>query len=336
MANNSSTFNFKKLPLGFLLALLLIASFELANALLDNYFYQPPYDGLRIKFKNELSMNSKNKYDFLILGDCYPLIGIIPKIIQDRTGLTGFNFSTHVVYSIFSSYCYFKNYLAHCAKKPKYVLVSYLPVSCALTHQDIEKDSLGVFYDFKDHNEVTFFKEFGLKAFPLMFSSLKHAYLYKDPDNILPFVQSIPDNRTKADLFMQKVLTDNGRDNLVEDNIYLTFKDNEDYKPFEVSPFFDKYLRAILDLARTNHIQVIYVVPSHAAEVYKKQKAWGNTDKYLQYLANLQKENPNLVILNPQNDFDQTFSYSGEFHLNFWGAMNLSSDLARELSVLER
>ena len=92
VAKNSSIFNSKKLPFGFLLALLMILIFESLNVLFDDYFYRPPYDGLRIKVKNELSVNPKNKFDFLILGDCYPLIGIIPKIIEDRTGLTGFNF----------------------------------------------------------------------------------------------------------------------------------------------------------------------------------------------------------------------------------------------------
>ena len=113
------------------------------------------------------------------------------------------------------------------------------------------------------------------KTIPLMIPSLKHQYLFKDFSTVFPSLKSLITDSNKITPYIQDVLNKKGRDALVEDNIYLVLKDKEDYVRFDVSTFFDKYLRAILDLANSNNIKVIYVIPTRPLEIYKKRKRLG-------------------------------------------------------------
>ena len=318
-------------------ALLIIIAFESMNALFDDHFYQAPYDGLRVKLKNELSLDPKNKLDFIVLGDCYPLIGIIPKIIEGRSGLHGFNFSTHLAYSIFSSYCFLKNYLGHCAQNPRYIILSFLPESCRLTKKEIEQDDFAYFYDFSKHNAISFIREFGLpKSIPLMVPSLKHQYLFKNPLESIPVFKSMIKDSNKADEYIEQVKADKGRSDLVEDNIFITFPvKNKLLEKFQISEFFDSNLRSMLDLAKRDNITVIYIIPTRPAETYKAEMSSGTAQAYLDYLRSLQIKYPGLIVLSPQKDFDQVFSYSGDLHLNFWGSMSLSGVVAGKIRELQ-
>ena len=232
VVKNLSTFNFKRLPIGFLLALLVILLFESLNLLFDDYFYKPPYVGLRVKIKNEILHNANNRFNFLILGDCYPLTGVIPDVIEAKTNLTGFNLATHVDYTILSSYCVLKNYLATCVKKPKYIIISFLPMSCSLTKEEIVSNDMRYFYDFSRNNELSFIKEFGFKQSVLfLIPSLKHQYLWKNILNEISTLKFLVRNSNKVVPFVNDVQAKRGYASCDEYKIFMeTVEEEKNYK----------------------------------------------------------------------------------------------------------
>lgn len=126
--------NSKRFPYGFLIALLFVLAFEFANAFFDNYFYSPnaewpvtPFEGLRLKLKNELALSKEKAFDIIILGDSHGHISIIPKIIEEQTRLTCFNFSLFGAQGTLAPYWMFRNYLKSHDTKPKYVIVEFSP-----------------------------------------------------------------------------------------------------------------------------------------------------------------------------------------------------------------
>lgn len=427
MAKHLSTSNFKKLPVGFLLALSAVFIFESLNVLFDKYLYNPPYDGLKVYIKNEISYKHENKLDFLVLGDCYAITGINPVEIEARSGLSGFNLALYVRSTIFSSYCFLKNYLATCARKPKYIILSFRQESCAISKENIEQALLPYFYDFKNKNEMSLIHEFGFKkAYVFLLPSLKHQYLFSHGFKGLGFLWSgrwgysadefsdgftvqglvealryrgidMPEG-SGLDYINDHILTDRdlykkyersiaakyGQDPLANgynlsknelqrfnrslidlgdsekspQNPWSFLKDSDKvdafiadiYKAkgfeetqsswgfylsssipqvekFKVTGFFDKYLRAILDMARRNNIKVIYVMPTYYLEDYRAEEALGNPEAYQEYLQGLNIGN-RFTVLFPEQDLKSKYLYANQQHLNFYGSLTLSADVA--------
>ncbi len=337
MAKNLFTFTFKKLPVGFLLALLGIFMFESFNILFDRYLYKPPYDGLKMYTENKISQNKKNKFDYIVLGDCYVHFGVMPANIDKITGLTGFNLANDVGQTIFCSYCFLKHYLEKCAHKPKYIILSFLRQSCALTKMDIEDSNQGYsFYDIKDDNELSIINEFGLKnAYVYLIPSLKHQYLFEIKFKNFYKQCSILKNTHKADLFIQNFWKAKGYDSQPDVKDFTSGTYKPEIEKFKVSEFFDKYLRAILDLANSNNIKIIYTIPTDYRERYEEEKSAGAVDAYISYLERLKIEKKNLVIFYPEWDLEQKYLYAYPQHLNYNGTLVLSSDLAHKIIELE-
>jgi len=338
VAKNLFTFTFKKLPVGFLLALLGIFMFESFNILFDKYLYKPPYDGLKLYTENKISQNQKNKFDYIVLGDCHVHFGVMPVYIDKITGLTGFNLANDTGQTIFCSYCFLKHYLEKCAHKPKYIILSFLRQSCALTKMDIieyRKQDYS-FYDIKDDNKLSIINEFGLKnAYVYLIPSLKHQYLFKAKFKDLFRLWSIPKNLNKAKLFIQNIWIAKGYNSQPDVKDFTTGKYKPGIEMFKVSEFFDKYLRAILDIARSNNIKVIYTIPTDYKDHYEEEKSAGAVDAYINYLERLRMEYKNMIIFYPEQDIEQKYLYAYPQHLNYHGALKLSDDLAYKIIELE-
>lgn len=111
--------------------------------------------------------------------------------------------------------------------------------------------------------------------------------------------------------------------------------DKMDIEPFEVTRFFDKYLRAILDLAGKYNITVIYSMPTTFGEAYEEERKIGSVEDYIDYLVHLSLEKHNLVVFYPQQDLKPKLFYENQDHLNFYGSLALSNDIGDKINELE-
>jgi len=331
VVKNSFTLNFKRLPTGCLLALLFIALFEIFNVIFDDYFYYTPFDGFRIKIKNELSQSYGNSFDILAVGDCYGIVGIMPAVMESETGLTCFNFSTHRHQTILASYCLLKNYLERCLKKPTYIIVSFL----YLTMRDQESTlRQAFFYDYLKGNLGTIIKEFGIEScVKFLIPSLKHQGVLAAHTQNFSFLDF---QRKELDEFRKRVIYfDKG---YYPRNSERVFKGNN-VKPilpdFSVSPFFKKYLDKIFDLAQRNHISLIYLVPTVPFVGEKQNKKYTDIKGYNDYIRWLKKKYADLIILSPQDMLYQKDLYRDAVHLNERGARILSLYLSQKINKLK-
>ena len=163
MERNSSISSSKKWPAGCLVGIFLISVFGALMVHFDNYIYISPYLGLRMKMKNEMCQTRGNEYDVLALGDCYNLVGIDFKVIDEKTGLAGFNFATHAMETILAAYCMFDNYIKYNEKKPDVLVLGFIPRNCAVTLEKIKEVNIVHLYNFGKGNLGLFLREFGLK-----------------------------------------------------------------------------------------------------------------------------------------------------------------------------
>ena len=343
--------NSKKFPYGFLIALLLILVFEFANACFDNYFYSPaaewpftPFEGLRLKLKNDLALSKEKAFDIIILGDSHGHISIIPKTIEEKTLLTCFNFSLFGAQGTLAPYWMFRNYLKSHDTKPKYVIVEFSPfLEQIYPPEEISANALTRFYDFKKGNIKAFIEEYGVvKGIKFMLPSLKHQERLKDFIKN-PLAVEIPSKTQLAD-FSNQFYFDKG---------YYPKEANKSYPPkskesgyeaffrfnidkFSMSPFMQKYLRGILDLAKENQIKIIYYIPPHPPYLYDIPKVSGYIRQHDDFINSLKKEYPDFFIINPRDMFKQNDLFLDIYHLNGKGAPLLSEFLAGKINELNR
>ncbi|MFH1877218.1 MAG: hypothetical protein ABH883_00215, partial [Candidatus Omnitrophota bacterium] len=186
MEKNLFIFNFNRIPKGFLTLFAMVFVFEMGNAALDDFFYSPPFYGLRINTLNEYTASPGREYDILIFGDSYNARGIIPEIIEKETGLSCYNLSSYHRESMLAPYCFLKNYLKSRETPPRYIIMGYILKTCALPKEEVEIPFL---YDFKDGNLGVFVKEFGpVAVLQFLIPSLKHQYFFRtvltDPKSV--------------------------------------------------------------------------------------------------------------------------------------------------------
>lgn len=333
--------NFKKVPIAFLLAMLMIVIFETCNYVFDNYFYSVsgglPIDmavseGLRMNIKNEISQAKGNSFDILVLGDSYNTVGVIPKVIEEKTGLSCYNFSTHKKHTILATYCMFRHYLNTCSKKPKYIVVSFLPMTYGDRKIDIIKESLPFLYEFRNGNVSIFIKEFGLaQGMMFLIPSLKHQDFFQSYFNKQGHLKRV-NKKELADYFKQ-VAFNNGYYPWYINEVYNgEAKDGEKHSRIRESLFFRKYLKAILDMANKNNIVIIYIIPTFPPDVYKIQEENRFTEQYCKFVDTLAKDYSNLTIVKPQSILNKKDFYVDRYHLNKNGAALLSNFLSNKIN----
>lgn len=327
--------NSKRLPRHFLAALAMIFLFESTNVYFDNYFYMYPFEGLRMKIKNEVSQSRGSHFDILVFGDCYNLTGVMPRTIEKETGLVCYNFSTHFIQTIFPSYCMLKNYLVAPSRRPRYIIIGFLATSLAVTKENIKKESLPHLYEFVKGNEAMFLKEFGIgQALNLLTPSLKHQYFFNDfLKNLMSF--SRVRGKREIDDFIKSVYNDGGYYAWRSNDAYReAISDDKNPTDFSVSPFFTKYFNKFLELAKKNNITVIYLMPSTTLDWQERDRRYGVPAKYEIFLNSLKKDYPDLIILKPQHLLNEKALYVDQRHLNGRGALDLSEFIARKINEL--
>ncbi|MFH1878907.1 MAG: hypothetical protein ABH883_08880, partial [Candidatus Omnitrophota bacterium] len=110
-------------------------------------------------------------------------------------------------------------------------------------------------------------------------------------------------------------------------------KDNWNGSDFKATAFFDKYLRAMLDMARERGVTVIYSIPTRPPDWYELDEKYGAMEKYREYLSDLKKEYPNMIIIDPQLSINEEDEYENIWHVNLKGAEVLSGILADRIKT---
>jgi hypothetical protein len=336
---NSFTSVFKKLPAACCIALLFIVLCEAAINRFDYYFYKPDYQNLRIAIKNSVSQKRTCDFDVIALGDCYLTVGYIPSLLKEKTGLSGFNFSTNQKCTVLSAYAMLNNYLGTCANKPQYILLAFIPSSIELTKESIIEAmplySLS-FYDIRRGCRQILIREFGLEVgLRLLLPSLNYQERIKD----FLSQRSLYSKRTieQVDSFIESVNTENGYFPYRVDDRYNGWEteNQENQKPFVASSLFLRYFTKMLDLARMHGIKVVYILPALPPDILALYKKSERIEKNLIFLENLQKDYPNLLIADPQHLITEREMFVDKIHLNGKGARILTTFIADRIKHIE-
>lgn len=332
MVKNLFISSFKKIPRAFLSVALLALVFEGGNLVFDDFFYAPPFYGFRVNVLNEFTQAPGHDYDIIAFGDSYNARGIMPEILEKETGLSCYNLSTYFRESILAPYCYLKNYIASCDKKPKYIIMGFIMKSCALEKKDAE---VPFFHDYAKGNYDVLSGEFGIPVTSqFLIPSLKHQYffrlLFTDPGS-LRFKE-----KDGLDAVVEKIHENNGY-YLYQGYAEYTEKAKDHWagSKFIASDYFDKYLRKMLTIAKDNDITVIYSIPTRPPDWYELDEEYGAMDDYRNYMKDLQKEYPNLVVIDPQLQINEESMYESLWHTNWEGSLILNDILARRINDLE-
>jgi len=344
--------NSKKFPSAFVIAILFIFIFEFANAYFDNYFYSPqyeggigmPFEGLRLKLKNEISQSKEFSFDILILGDSHSHVCMMPRIIEDKTGLSCFNFATFGAQSVMASYWILDNYLKTHPEKPKYLIIGFDPFYIyPMKRPFMETTALTGLADLKKGNVIKFIDEFGIsKGVKFILPSLKHQGRFRKFFKN-PFAFEIP-SKEQLQNFIQQFYRDRGyypervnesfpRDH--ELNGFRHLLKYTDLNKFEVSPFTEKYFRKLLKLAVENKIRIIYHIqpmPPYLSEVVNK---YPYLIQFNNFLNSLKKEYPDFHVVSTQDILNKNEMYLDAYHLNGKGTPIQSEFLAQKINELE-
>ena len=290
--------NSKKWPGAFLLTVLMVVLFEAGNYIFDDYFYLK-YSGFRLKHNNELSLRRGNDFNIIVLGECDSASGMMPSIIEKKTGLTCHNFASYWVQTYLASYCVLNNYLKKCAKKPRYILIGH----DTTLNDKIARDN---YYDMSKGNSAIFIKEFGIfNTLKLYVPSLKHHGFFNKMIDDPGLFKNLIYSKSRIDNFNKRFEEDKGYDLLdpgIWDGDFPAFIKERKKSLAVLSPSHDKYVRAILSLARDNNIKVIWSITPRpvAAGIFEEEQ--GISTRYYNYIGRLKKEYDNLIVLQLSQD----------------------------------
>jgi hypothetical protein len=282
--------------------------------------------------KNKISQRNDTNVDVLIMGDCFNLEGIDSKFIEETTGLKTFNYATFSNHTIVSSYLLLKNHLKHNSRKPRYMVINFIPELTTVTEKTFFQKNLSFMYHMKDGNFLSFVPIVGFeKAVQMQIPSLKNKdfFLKGRFKKGLAQAQEIKD-------FENNLMDHRGQYTRHQKESYTTCLPPTgvifDYKP---SPFFLKYLHKILDLAKANNIMVLFPMFTAPEDMYNNLYATSHVAEiYFNLLGQLKKEYPNLIFWGWQDDFSNRSLYRDCIHLDEKGSSLMSQKLAEIIFIL--
>lgn len=336
------TFNSSMFPWGAIFAVCMIVAFEGVNVLMGErletknpsvaageYFFEERLDEI-----GRLAASGEEPFDILILGDCFLCWGVMPPIIENETGLSCYNMSAYIFQSSIGTYAILSNYLRHCASPPKYIVLGYTIASFGRTRRQTQNqnwDSL------RRGNIALFVREFGLnqlsKALGQALPSSRHRYF---------FCHIVRPGFLRTKRKWDRLRLQFNEDLAANKGYYAPWSfrvsGSEHWSDaravFEVDPFFEKYLKKVLDLAQKNDIRVLFLKATGPADWYSTHCLLGNLSKLDDYIENLGTGHP-LGVVDFQEELDDCEIYAdvhaGWTHLNKNGASEMSVLLAERI-----
>jgi hypothetical protein len=309
--------------------LILIIGFELFNSIFDHRMYPYPYDGLRMKVKNRISQTSGQKFDVIILGDCFNLEGADPRVIEKKTGLKTFNFGAHSDYSILTTYMFYKNYLKNNKHKPKFMIINFIPEVMVYGKQSFTKRTVPFLFDVHQGNFPMIADEVDWRKVLLYnIPSLKHKEYYQKGKILkgLAFADEIDD-------FVASVTEEGGLYNTYKYNLYGEHRFPSDSRYlFRPSDFWMKYLNKMIELSEKNGVRVLYPIFTAPPDWYENFYVPNNIIRiYKMYLETLKQKYPNFDWVDFQGQLDLKLYYRDTVHLNIVGKRKYSELISAAL-----
>lgn len=339
MGRHLYIFSSKVIPKGFLIFLMLVFVFETFVYFIPEYaMFNAPYEHVQMRMKGEC-VDKENKYDVIILGDCKGWAGIRTTTLEEALSVTGYNLSVNVRQSYLIAYIMLTRYLRKCVEKPTLVILQ-VSANSLLREQNMD------FIRFKEYilpyfrvdadlmNELPTRLKFECYTYSLLtrLPSLKRQYFLRNKLWPVKIFNSDRALYQKYLAFFEKEKGYYSEDLDPSTQRVEVIKDiPERYKKFLLSEYNLFYIKKILLLLKTHHINVVICTsPVRNDEL----RIW---DRY-----NV-RENLNSVLVRLSRDYnarafwDMSHIASNEeyfvddMHLNDKGAAIYTKELALKI-----
>ncbi len=279
----------------------------------------------------EISTKKASESQILCFGDSHIKVGVLPKIIESRTGLSAYNFALGYGQAP-SSYYMLKNAIADGAK-PQFALVDFKWTSLKYPPQ-MNQSFYPALLSYPDTVEL------GLKAQDSEF--LGQMFLGK----------ILPSFRARNDLRKQVVssLNGNGNDRRRENYAWrATWETNNGTCLAPVNPFYKntinmnhaeffvkdwacaplnhEYVTKFFELANEHDITVFWVLTPINSQAQAELARIGVDDKYMTWVREMHARFPRVVIIDARQSNYPEDQFVDMTHLNRNGAETFSAGL---------
>ena len=209
------------------------------------------------------------------------------------------------------------------------MIMSYIPELAVYSEESFFKRAQPFLFEVKSGNFLELTRILGFEnVMRLQFFSLKNRDFFLQRR----FLKGLAKRKDVRD-FIRSIDDENGYYKLYGDVVYSGYEPPSLYRYFwGFSPFFEKYLRLMLELARNNDILVLFPMFTAPVDGYENFYLPNYIPQiYAAHLNKISKDFPNLVFWNWQNDFSERHIYRDGVHLNRAGCVRLSQKLGEIL-----
>jgi hypothetical protein len=342
---NSSIFNSRVLPTGFILALAMILAFEVLVSIIPEYkLLSPPYEKAMLALKGEL-VDKPQSFDIIVLGDCTGWAAIKPLELEKELHVTAYNLSVNAAQTYLMSYVLLNRYLANCTHKPQLVLMQ-LSASTIFYQWGMSSDALNYYILPWFRIDDDFMKE--LSA-PMQRVCYKNRFLQLVPSLKNQFFLSKgfwpariwKARREEFDHYVMYYREQKGFYNEDLDPAKQRIKKitdiGENFKQFSLSSFNMTYIQKILKTLARNNIQtIVCLTPVRDDEmlIWSQYNLRARLDSKLHDVLNGYH---NVVAFwDMQSIASDPKYFSDWFHLDSRGASIFTAELSRRIKNLER
>lgn len=338
---NSSISSSRKLPRGFLWALLLIAAFEAAVALIPPYVAEKvPYEMSMLRWKNRVASTGGNN-DVMILGDCFTWAGVKPSVLERELDTSSVNMATNLAQTYLSSYLFLERYLSAPGEPPEFVLIGLSPWS--LTYAPaLDRDYYDRFLFPVVGARVDALRELPIRTAAgavvraLSPPSIRMQYFLRQHNWPVKIVRA--DRRGYAELMS---LFERGGGWFDESwdpgkrPVEEVTEVSEDVAAFRLSPLNSHYLERMLDLCESRNIPVVLCSLAVRGDRKRIWERYGVEGKMEEYISRLSSAHPCVKeFLNMTDAVPDKSYYADDYHLNERGATKYTKALCKEILSL--
>ena len=322
-------------PWGFLGMLVVLLGVEWTLGQHDLDFTAPWHWDWRTTGK--LTSRKQGKADILLFGDSLMKFGVMPKVIQDRTGKSAYNFALHTGQTS-SSYFMLRRVL-DAGNQPKGVVLELTPHMFA--HQAEEnarlwpemlnpRECLDLAWTMR---EPEFFAATMLgRVMPSIkerhdIRAFVHAALVGGPN---------PSRRAEIPTFRRNWKVNDGAQLMPDGTapaIDPVHWEVSLYKAWRPNPVNVAYLDRFLALTREHQIPVVWLLPPNQPSILARTEASGYDAAYTRFVRSVAARFPNVTVADARRSGFVPDEFNDGIHLKRNGALRLSAALGDLLRI---
>jgi len=347
-STSSSSSGFRPIPIAFLIALLIALAFESFQQIYDVYFYLPSTaEGriaratkagstrLRMRLKSRAAYMGEDPAEVVIFGDSSSYVGLIPEVLERRTGMSAYNYATLMREGKISSRLLLNNLMKDPATEPRVIVLCWTPFSLAA----VGPMNRRIEFTYSHGNAGLLIEEFGFWGWVRsQIPTLRHQ----------PFLRPLVLDRewpkreelVAIDQAVSSAKRNKGRLPYHEERIYrgaVVFKKYgaRFLSKTPVSSSVERHVGAILAMARDHDIKVVAFIAPLIPESYRFYSRAPRWEVISGFFESQRSRLADLEILDVQDQFMDDRYFSDPIHLNGSGARKLSNLAGRAIARLE-